>query len=111
MEPSLFATLFGPTFARVLFAYALRKTDLGFLTGGDIAETLADSLDIAEMVDSLSGGDRVAKRNAPFIFETIGDEVAERVAELFVGENAAPAEGEVEQAVEAAFCRTIWGIE
>ncbi|MBX3053785.1 MAG: leucine-rich repeat domain-containing protein [Caldilineaceae bacterium] len=103
MELSLLlAKLFGPTFARVLFAYALRKTDLGFLTGGDIAETLADSLDIAGIVDSLSGGDRTAKRNAPFIFETIGDEVAERVAELFVGENAAPAEGEVEQAVEAA---------
>ncbi len=98
----LFAKIFGPVFARMLFAYALRKTDLGFLTGGDIAETLADSLDIAGAVDSLSGGDRAAKRNAPYIFETIGDEVAVRVAELFVRENETPAEGEMEQALEAA---------
>jgi hypothetical protein len=103
MELSLLlAKLFGPVFARMLFAYALRKTDLGFLTGGDIAETLADSLDIAGIVANLSGGDRAAKRNAPFIFETIGDEVTERVAELFVRENETPAEGEIEQAVEAA---------
>ena len=105
-----FAKVFGPVFARMLFAYALRGVDTweiirandNFITSGDIAETLADSLDIAGAVDSLSGGDRAAKRNAPFIFETIGDEVAKRVAELFAGENETPAEGEMEQAVEAA---------
>ncbi|MBI3960399.1 MAG: leucine-rich repeat domain-containing protein [Chloroflexi bacterium] len=103
MELSLLlAKLMGPVFARFLFAYALRKVDLKFITGGDIAETLADSLDIGGVVDELSGGDRKARRNAQHIFDTIGDEVAERVAALFVGENAAPAQGEVEQAVEAA---------
>ena len=99
---ALLAKLFGPTFARILFAYALRGGDWKFITGGDVAETLADSLDIGGVVDRLSNGDRKARRNAQHIFDTIGDEVAERVAELFVGENAAPAQEEVEQAVEAA---------
>ena len=99
---ALLAKLFGPTFARILFAYALRGGDWKFITGGDVAETLADSLDIGGVVDKLSGGDRKARRNGQHIFDTIGDEVAERVAALSVGENAAPAEGEVEQAVEAA---------
>ncbi|MCP4429286.1 MAG: hypothetical protein GY803_32785, partial [Chloroflexi bacterium] len=103
MSPLILVKLFGPTFARILFAYALRgKIKLDFIESGDIAETLADSLDIGGIVDKLTDGNRKAKREAGYIFNTIGDEIAETVAAIFEADNQMLEPGEQEEVVEAA---------
>jgi len=103
MELAFFLKLFGPTFARILFAYALKgRIDLDFIQSGDIAETLADSLDIEALVGSLTNGDRQAKRNAEFIFDTIGDEVAKKLATIFEAENQSLEPAEQEEVVKVA---------
>ncbi|MCB9005765.1 MAG: NACHT domain-containing protein [Ardenticatenaceae bacterium] len=103
MEPAFFLKLFGPTFARILFAYALQgKINLDFIGSGDIAETLADSLDIEGIVGRLTDDDRQSKREASYIFDTIGDEVAKTVAAIFEADNQTLESGEQEEVVKAA---------
>ena len=95
--------LFGPTLARILFAYVLKdRLELEFIRSGDVAETMADSLDIGGVVDRLTDGDRTAKRNAHYIFDKIGDEIARKLIEVFKLERHTMSEGEMEQVVEAA---------
>ncbi|MCA9998235.1 MAG: hypothetical protein KDE56_20880, partial [Anaerolineales bacterium] len=76
--------LFGPTLARGLLA-ALLKDRVNFeaIGSGDIAETLADSLDIDALVDKMTGGDWLARRKAKPLFDRIGDGMASQLVELF----------------------------
>lgn len=103
MELAILVKLFGPTFARILFAYALRgKINLDFIESGDIAETLADSLDIGGIVDKLTDGNRKAIRSADFIFDEIGDEIAKTVATSFENSEQSLTPTEQDEVVEAA---------
>jgi hypothetical protein len=95
--------LFGPTLARVLLAVLLKdRVELEAIGSGDIAETLADSLNIGGLVDHVTGGDWQARRNSERLFEKIGDEAAEKLVELFRHENVAISEVEREAVLEAA---------
>ena len=95
--------LFGPTLARMLFALVLKdRVEFNFIQSGEIAETLADSIDIRGIVKHLSGNDRKAVRNAAYIFDSIGEEVAEQLAVVFKHERDSISEGELQQVQEAA---------
>ncbi|MEM7116984.1 MAG: NACHT domain-containing protein [Chloroflexota bacterium] len=76
--------LFGPTLGRMLLAALLEgRVKLEFIESGDIAETLADSLDIDGLVDKLTDGNWLAKRRAKPLFDRAGEGMAERLVELF----------------------------
>ena len=100
---ALLTKLFGPTMARILFAVALKdRVELAAIGSGDMAETLADSLNIGGIVDKLTDGDRRARVNSEYVFEKIGDEAAEKLSELFRHERVSLSEAERDSAVEAA---------
>ncbi len=87
----------------MLFAYVLKeRIELDFIQPGDLAETLADSLDIGGIVNRLTDNDRTASRNAPYIFEKIGDEVAEKLVEIYKVEKETFDNNSFELVVEAA---------
>ena len=95
--------LFGPTLARMLLATLLKdRVDFAAIGYGDIAETLADSLDIGGLVDKVTDGDRKAVRNANYLFDKIGDEAAEKLAEVFQRENGQIDEAEWRNTIDAA---------
>ncbi len=93
-----------PLLARIILAAVLKdRAEIpGVITSGDMAETLADSLDIPGVVDRLTDNDYRASRNAVRIFERIGDEAAERLIELFRHEREALAEAERDEVLHAA---------
>ncbi len=95
--------LLGPILARMIFAAVLKdRLEFDIMPSGDMAEALVDSLDIGGAIDRLTDGDRRSVRQGAYIFETIGDEVAEKVVEAFEREAQPLAEGELQQVVEAA---------
>ncbi|MEM7347540.1 MAG: NACHT domain-containing protein, partial [Chloroflexota bacterium] len=95
--------LFGPTMARALLAALLKDhIELDAIGSGDLAETLADSLDIPALVDKVTDNDYHASRNAARIFDRIGDKAAERLFELFRHQQVDLAEAERDIVLQAA---------
>jgi hypothetical protein len=90
--------LFGPTLARVVFTLALGDE----VRGGDVAESLVDGLDIPSVIGRLTGNDRKSQRDGSYLFEKIGDEVAESLAVVFTVEGEPLAEAEKQLVAEAA---------
>ena len=95
--------LFGPTLARIVFAKVLKdRVELAAISSGDLAETLADSLDIGGIVDRLTAGAPGARRRAEYLFNEIGEKAATNLGEIFRHEGVALEEAERQFVVEAA---------
>ena len=95
--------IFGSTFARVILATLLKgHVELDAISSGDIAETLADSLNIPDIVDQITGGDWQARRTSERVFERIGDDAAATLQEIFRNENVNLSEGDRDEALVAA---------
>ncbi|MBK8904093.1 MAG: NACHT domain-containing protein [Anaerolineaceae bacterium] len=69
----------GPTLTRAVFTRLFRDE----ITGSDLAETLAESLDVGGLAEKWLGSDVVAQRQAVRFFDEMGDQAATSLAHLF----------------------------
>ena len=102
------AKLFGPLLARILVSKLLTShidmTELEAIgvSISDVAGDLVGSVDIAGWVDAITDGDAKSRRNADFLFETMGEEAAEMLETVFARERDTLPEGEWRQVVDVA---------
>ncbi|MEM7532892.1 MAG: NACHT domain-containing protein [Chloroflexota bacterium] len=68
----------------------------------DLAGDVAGNVDITELVRRATANDSKSIRNANYLFETIGEEAAETLAEVFRHEGNTMPEAEWQAAIEAA---------
>ena len=90
---TLLLKLLGPPLTRAILTIVFRDE----ISGGDMAETLTDSLDIPGFIGRLTDNNARAQRNGDYLFRSVGEETAEALTAVFEleGDALAPAQQEL----------------